>query len=62
MRLIGLAVVLGLILAPLAGHAQTRKIPRVGIVGASSPTAGRQTVDAFRAGLRELGYIEGKAS
>ena len=59
---IGLAVVLtlSLTLAPLAGHAQTRKIPRVGIVSASSPTAGRQAMDAFRAGLRELGYIEGQ--
>jgi len=61
MRLIGLAVLLAISLAPLAGHAQTRKIPRVGIVGASSPTAGRQTLDAFRAGLRELGYIEGQS-
>ena len=61
MRLIGLAVVLalGLALAPLVAEAQgTGRIARVGIVAATSPTAGRQMVDAFRAGLRELGYIE----
>jgi len=60
MRRVGLAVVLGLILASLAAHAQTRKIPRVGFVGASAPTAGQNPLDAFRAGLRELGYIEGQ--
>jgi putative ABC transport system substrate-binding protein len=38
-----------------------REIPRVGIVASTSPAAGRQTVDAFREGLRELGYIEGRS-
>src|SRR5262249_35090988 len=62
MRRIGLAVLaLGLILASLAAHAQTRKIPRIGIVGWSTPTAGQQALDALRAGLRELGYIEGQS-
>jgi len=61
MRRIGLAVVLGLILASLTAHAQTRKIPRVGFVSASTPTAGQQALDAFRTGLRELGYIEGQS-
>jgi len=49
-----------LLAAPLVAHAQTRKIPRVGIVDATSPTAARQNMDAFRAGFRELGYIEGQ--
>ena len=61
MRRIGLVVVLGLILASLAAHAQTRQIPRIGIVGASTPTAGQQALDALREGLRELGYIEGQS-
>ena len=61
MRRIRLVLALGLILASLAAHAQTRKIPRVGIVGSSSPTAGRENLDAFRAGLRELGYVEGQS-
>jgi putative ABC transport system substrate-binding protein len=60
-RRIGLAVALGLILATLAANAQTREIPRVGIVGTTTPTVARQALDAFRAGLRELGYIEGQS-
>jgi putative ABC transport system substrate-binding protein len=58
-----LATAVFLLLAtPLAAEAQgTRKIPRVGIVAATSPAAGRHSVDAFRGGLRELGYIEGQS-
>jgi putative ABC transport system substrate-binding protein len=47
---------------PLAAEAQgARKTPRVGIVAATSPASGRHSVDAFRRGLRELGYIEGQS-
>jgi len=47
---------------PLAAEAPgTRKIPRVGIVAATSPAAGRHSMDAFRDGLRDLGYIEGQS-
>jgi putative tryptophan/tyrosine transport system substrate-binding protein len=59
MRRIGLAVVfvLGLTLAPLAGDAQqAAKIPRVGLLRPGSPPD--PYVDAFRQGLRELGYVE----
>jgi putative tryptophan/tyrosine transport system substrate-binding protein len=53
---------LALLAAPLAAEAQgTGKIPRVGIVVATSPAVGRPNVDAFRRGLRELGYIEGQS-
>jgi putative tryptophan/tyrosine transport system substrate-binding protein len=39
---------------------QTVKVPRIGFVGSGDPqTPGRQ-VEAFRQGLRDLGYIEGK--
>jgi putative ABC transport system substrate-binding protein len=56
------AVACLLLAAPLPAEAQgTRKIPRVGIVAATSPVEGRHTVDAFREGLRELGYIEGQS-
>ena len=63
MRLIGLAVVLtlNLILAPLAGEAQESKaerIPRIGYLAiGSGPSA---ATEAFRQGLRELGYVEGQ--
>jgi putative ABC transport system substrate-binding protein len=46
---------------PLAAGAQgTRKVPRVGIVLVNTPAEHRQNLDAFRSGLRELGYIEGQ--
>ena len=39
---------------------QARKIPQIGFLGATSMTAIRDRVEAFRQGLRELGYIEEK--
>ena len=40
--------------------AQPTTIPRVGFLIASSPSAIAPRMDAFREGLRELGYVEGK--
>ena len=65
MRLIGLAVVLAvsLALAPLAGEAQqAREVPRVGYInpGSSSDQVRLRRFEAFRQGLRELGYVEGR--
>jgi putative ABC transport system substrate-binding protein len=55
----GLLLALGL-LVPLAANAQpSATIPRVGFIDATSPDSGRHLLDAFRQGLRELGYIEG---
>jgi putative ABC transport system substrate-binding protein len=57
-----LASLAGALVAPIGAEAQdTRKVPRVGIVGATSPAVGRTSMDAFRLGLRELGYIEGQS-
>jgi putative tryptophan/tyrosine transport system substrate-binding protein len=39
---------------------QPTKIPRIGFLGASSPSAISARIEAFRLGLRELGYVEGK--
>src|SRR5262245_9266363 len=39
---------------------QSAKIPRIGYLGAVSSTANLARVQAFRQGLREVGYIEGK--
>ena len=36
------------------------KIPRIGYLTASSPSVNPTRVEAFRQGLRELGYVEGK--
>jgi ABC-type uncharacterized transport system, periplasmic component len=44
---------------PLAAHAQ-QKIPRIGFMGNSTAALETNLVDAFREGLRELGYEEGR--
>src|ERR1044071_1431732 len=43
-----------------AGAQQPAKIPRIGFLIATSPSAIAARLDAFRVGLRELGYLEGK--
>ncbi len=39
---------------------QPTKIPRIGYLSAASPSANSARIEAFRQGLRELGYVEGK--
>jgi putative tryptophan/tyrosine transport system substrate-binding protein len=39
---------------------QPSKIPRIGFLGATSPSVELARIEAFRQGLRELGYVEGK--
>src|SRR5215813_1694078 len=39
---------------------QPKKIPRIGFLTASSASSQASRLDAFRQGLRELGYVEGK--
>ena len=47
--------------APRLADAQpTTKVPRVGFVEAGSRPANQHFAEAFRAGLRELGYVEGR--
>jgi len=52
-----LAVVAGGL--PVAAQ-QAPKIPKVGLLTPSTPVAAAPLVEAFKQGLRELGYIEGK--
>ena len=52
---------LGLLAAPLTADAQQAKnVPRIGYLSATSPSALAGWSEAFRQGLRELGYVEGK--
>src|SRR5215831_6019077 len=44
----------------LAQAQQPRKIPRIGYLGVGSLTTTPYRTDAFRQGLRQLGYAEGK--
>jgi putative tryptophan/tyrosine transport system substrate-binding protein len=39
---------------------QTKKVPLVGILFAATPSANSERIEAFRQGLRERGYVEGK--
>jgi len=42
-------------------HAQQpTKIPRIGLLFTATPSAAAARIEAFRQGLRELGYVEGK--
>src|SRR5215831_1073150 len=53
---------LGAVLAApfAAGAQQPNRVPRVGLLGGGSASAIAGRIDAFRQGLRELGYVEGK--
>ncbi len=64
MRKLGVVVTLssGLFVAPLAADAQQpAKVARIGYLGSAGPgTPVSHLLDAFRQGLRELGYVEGR--
>ncbi len=50
----------GLFAAPLASRAQKSAIPMIGFLGSASPAQSAPFVAAFRKGLNETGYAEGK--
>jgi putative ABC transport system substrate-binding protein len=59
MRLLGIALVLILLAAPLAAEGQPAgKVYRIGYLASSSANA--RFAEAFREGLRELGWVEGQ--
>jgi putative ABC transport system substrate-binding protein len=43
-----------------AAAQQPKKVPRIGFLSGASPSALAGRVEAFRQGLRDLGYVEGK--
>jgi putative ABC transport system substrate-binding protein len=50
-----------MLLAPLGAAAQQAgKVPRIGYLAAGSPSGGPHLLEAFRKGLRELGWVEGQ--
>jgi len=62
MRLIGLAVILALslILVPLAAEAQQARVHRMGFISSASSSAMAARDEAFKQGLRALGYVVGQ--
>ncbi|MFZ1058332.1 MAG: ABC transporter substrate-binding protein [Candidatus Rokuibacteriota bacterium] len=56
-------VALALLTAPLAADAQRAgRTPRVGVLYVGALQGGNRCDEAFRAGLAELGYVEGKST
>ena len=50
-----------LITAPFAEAQQAKKVPRIGYYsGEGGPSTPTPNIEAFRQGLRDLAYIEGK--
>ena len=48
-------------IAPFVDAQQPTKIPRIGYLSVISPSTNPARIEAFRQGLRELGYLEGKS-
>jgi putative ABC transport system substrate-binding protein len=59
-RALILFVVVLLAVGFLAEAQQPKKVPRIGFLATVSPSTLSDRVEAFRQGLRELGYVEGK--
>jgi putative ABC transport system substrate-binding protein len=57
----GIIAMLGGVAAwPLTVHAQRPAVPVMGFLSSRSPDESKPLADAFRAGLRESGYVEGQ--
>ena len=61
-RKIFVCLLITLLLGTVPAEAQQpgAKVPRIGFLGATSPSTNAARIEAFRQGLRELGYVEGK--
>jgi putative tryptophan/tyrosine transport system substrate-binding protein len=60
-KVIGLALGATLFAFCFSAEAQQpKKVPRIGWLGGNSSSAESPRVEAFRQGLRDLGYVEGK--
>ena len=53
-------IVAVVVVAAIAQAQQPAKIPRIAYLGGASFAASSARIEAFRQGLRELGYVEGK--
>src|SRR5262244_874970 len=56
----GILIIILVMCGNVAQAQQPTKIPRVGHVLAASPSSVPARTEAYRQGLRELGYVEGK--
>ena len=58
--IVSLAAILILASVHLAETQQTKKVPKIGFLNATSLASAKISYEAFRQGLRDLGYIEGQ--
>jgi putative tryptophan/tyrosine transport system substrate-binding protein len=58
--LLPILVVVSVLAVGVIAEAQPTKIPRIGYLTGNSPSTNAARIEAFRQGLRELGYVEGK--
>ena len=56
-----LFVVVLLAVAVIAEAQQPKQLPRIGYLAANFPSTNPARIEAFRQGLRDLGYVEGKS-
>ena len=60
-KVVGLAICAVLLALSMSVMAQqAKKVPRIGFLGAASASGYAPQLEAFRQGLRDLGYVEGK--
>ena len=59
-RLLWLVMLILLTIGTFAQAQQPAKIPRIGYLGGNFPSSNPDRIEAFRQGLRELGYVEEK--
>ncbi len=60
-KIIGFALTAVLLALSFPAQAQQpKKVPRIGFLSGSPPSSIKANTEAFRQGLRDLGYVEGK--
>jgi putative tryptophan/tyrosine transport system substrate-binding protein len=52
-----LLIIAVVVVGAIAEAQQPKKVPRIGYLGAASLSAIPKRIEAFRQGLRELGYV-----
>jgi len=60
-NIFSILVIIALMGAGVIAEAQSAKVPRIGFLMTASSSASFARLEAFRQGLRELGYVEGKS-
>ena len=60
-NIFSILVIIALMGAGVIAEAQPAKVPRIGFLMTASSSASFARLEAFRQGLRELGYVEGKS-